>query len=160
MVSFSSLIDGAPEPERPDLGVLFEDCLNRDPESFVKEIQARAGLLSEFSTKLDDLAVETYEVPDDIDLDDLADIEVLFTRSPTRQPTPQPTADSDSNSNILVICMVITAGITVLLAVFICYWRGAFTVAGHKDTCYYSAVVLSVLFLDASIILLVVFLTS
>jgi len=89
-----------------------------------------------------------------------ADIEIIATRSPTRQPTPSPTVDSDSNSNILVICMIITAGITVLLAVFLCYWRGAFTGAGHKDTCYYSAAVLLVLFFDASIILLVIFLTS
>ena len=148
--------------QTPNLGA--RNCLNRDPRSFVKELQALAGPLSEFSTiELDDIIImtaETYEVPDDIDLDDLGDIEIIFTRSPTRQPTPQPTVDSDSNSNILVICLIITAGITVLLAVFLCYWRGAFTSTGHKVTCYYSATVLSVLFFDASIILLVAFLTN
>ena len=113
-------IDGAPEPKRPDLGALTEDSINSDPETFVKDLQARAGAFA--SVESDGLAVETFEVPDDVNFDDLADIEIVATRTPTRQPTPSPTVES--NSNVLVICIVITAGIIVLLSAFLFFRHG------------------------------------
>ena len=68
------------------------------------------------------MAVETFEVPDDVDLEDLDDLQLVATKSPTRQPTPSPTVES--NSNVLVICIVITAGIIVLLSAFLFFRHG------------------------------------
>ena len=75
-------LDGLP-PEQTDLnlGAIAEDSINMDPEGFVKDLQARAGPTSDFATIVaDDIAVETFVVPDGADLSGIAPA----TRNPTR----------------------------------------------------------------------------
>ena len=116
-------LDGLP-PERADLdlGAIAEDSINADPEGFVKDLQERAGPTSDFATAdADGLAVETFVVADGADLSEISPA----TRSPTKQPTSAPTiVQQNTTRNILVICIVITAGIILLLAAYLFFRHG------------------------------------
>ena len=105
-----------------NLGAIAEDSINADPEGFVKDLQERAGPTSDFATAdADDLAVETFVVADGTDLSQISPA----TRSPTKQPTSAPTiVPQNTARNILVICIVITAGIILLLAAYLFFRHG------------------------------------
>ena len=52
-----------PEPKELNLGSIAEDSINSDPESFVKDLQERAGPTSEFaSVESDAVGAETFEI--------------------------------------------------------------------------------------------------
>ena len=52
-----------PEPKELNLGSIAEDSINSDPESFIKDLQERAGPTSEFaSVESDAVGAETFEI--------------------------------------------------------------------------------------------------
>lgn len=138
-----------PEPKELNLGSIAEDSINSDPESFVKDLQERAGPTSEFaSVESDAVGAETFEIaegetvtgsvtrsPSEYYLCNnyristtvcLSHNQNLFYGIPTtaKQPTSSPTPVPRNNSNILVITIVIIAGVIVLLAAFLFFRHG------------------------------------
>ena len=153
-------LDGLP-PERADLnlGAIAEDSINSDPEGFVKDLQERAGPTSDFATAdADGLAVETFVVPDGADLSEIAPA----TRNPTKQPTSAPTIVPQNTRGTLVICIVVTAGITAILLAFLCFYKGLFRAEGgqgtEKEAAWYSTGIVLLVSLLVTVIVLVIFL--
>lgn len=154
-------LDGLP-PERTDLnlGAIVEDSINMDPEGFVKDLQARAGPTSDFATiAADDIAVETFVVPDGADLSEIRPA----TRNPTKQPTSASTiVPQNTTRDTLVICIVVTAGITAILLAFLCFYKGLFRAEGgqgtEKEAAWYSTGIVLLVSLLVAIIVLVIFL--
>ena len=155
-------LDGLP-PERTDLnlGVIVEDSINRDPEGFVKDLQARAGPTSDFATiATDGIAAETFVVPDGADLSEIPPA----TRNPTKQPTSAPTiVPQNTARDTLVICIVVTAGITAILLAFLCFYKGLFRAEGgqgstEKEAAWYSTGIVLLVSLLVAVIVLVIFL--
>lgn len=114
-----------PPPKKFDLGKVTEDSINRDPQGFVKDLKERSSQSSSFAeVEADDLAVESFYVDPDIDLEDLERV----TKTPTQRPTALLAAttleENSDNSSILVICIVITGGIIALLGAFLLFRHG------------------------------------
>lgn len=113
-----------PPPKKFDLGKVTEDSINRDPQGFVKDLKERSSQSSSFAeVEADDLAVESFYVDPDIDLEDLERV----TKTPTQRPTAllaATTLEENSDNSILVICIVITGGIIALLGAFLLFRHG------------------------------------
>lgn len=116
-------------PKAPSLGTLAEDSINADPVGFVKDLQERAGASSSLQQiKADDISVEKFEVPDDIDLENIQELP-RATRKPTQRPTPAPTDVQVKNSgsindDILFICLLVTGAIIVMLGAYLIFRNG------------------------------------
>jgi len=104
----------------PDLGDVAESSINRNPDTFLRELESRtppgssalSGVTGVIATKAGGDA--TSPVPGAVP-------PLVETRMPTPSPTDVPTAmtpmeANDSKDTILLICIIVTGGIMVLLA--------------------------------------------
>eukprot|EP00970_Alexandrium_tamarense_P004230 scaffold706_cov190-Alexandrium_tamarense.AAC.16 len=110
---------GPPPPASMDLGAIAEDSINRDPDKFVKDLQARAPADSALNQAAG-VEVQAVEAPPK------GAPAVMLTRRPTLSPTEPVVAmiiieEGEEKSSVLLICIVIVGGTIVLLLAFLLF---------------------------------------